>query len=86
MKIISESRFTDMTVNRFDHYVYYRVFRAAVGYRILFGFHLLVPILGIWPHQAVSLINAKKHKTYLQQITENQIKQFRNTTSTINKY
>ena len=62
-----------MIVYRFSRYVVDQVFRAAVGYRILFGDNLLVPILGIWPHQAVSLINANKHKTYLQQITEGQI-------------
>jgi len=48
-----------MNVYRFGHYVYYRVFRAAVEYQILFGFHLLVPILDIWPHQAVPQINIK---------------------------
>jgi len=43
-----------MAVYRFGRYVADQVFRAAVEYRILFWFHLLVPILGIWPHQAVS--------------------------------
>jgi len=38
---------------RFDRYVADQVFRAADGYRILFGFHQLGPILDIWPHQAV---------------------------------
>jgi len=42
-----------MMVNRFGRYVADQVFKTAVEYRILFGFHLLVPILGIWPHQAV---------------------------------
>jgi len=42
-----------MIVYRFGRYVVGQVFRAAVEYRILFGFHLLEPILGIWPHQAV---------------------------------
>ena len=37
-----------MIVYRLYHYVVDQVFRAAVEYRILFGFHPLVPILGVW--------------------------------------
>jgi len=43
-----------MKVNSFGCYVVYHVSRAAVEYRILFGFHLLVPILGIWPPSSSS--------------------------------
>jgi len=42
-----------MIVYRFGRYVADQVFRAADEYRILFGLHLLGPILDIWPHQAV---------------------------------
>jgi len=41
-----------MLVNRFGHYVTDQVFRAADDNEGYFGFHLLVPILDIWPHQA----------------------------------
>jgi len=42
-----------MIIYRFGRYVVDQVFGAAVEYRILFGFHLLWPILDFWPHQAV---------------------------------
>jgi len=48
-----------MKVYRFGRYVVGQVFRVAVGYQISFGFHPLGPILGIWPHQAVPIINTE---------------------------
>jgi len=58
-----------MVAYRFRRYVADQVFRTAVEYQILFGDHLLGPILDIWPHQAVSQMNVKKILSMIQYLS-----------------
>ena len=51
-----------MNVYRFGRYVADQVFGAADEYRILFGFHLLETILGIWPPSSSTINEYQKYK------------------------